>query len=94
MIVVSSLNNVFDPSNYTSAKYAFVGAARKKAIDSSSRGDDATLSPTRKTRMSPRRAQGNSPMSHNYCKTRRSKPTEENLESNNASDDSHNETKV
>ena len=74
----------------------FIGVARKKsAEENNSRGDDSTLSPTRKTRISPRRAQGNSPRSHDYCKTRRSRPTDEHPESNNASDDeSHNETKV
>ena len=73
-----------------------IGAARKKSVEeNNSRGDDSTLSPTRKTRISPRRAQGNSPRSHDYCKTRRSRPTDENPESNHASDDeSHNETKV
>ena len=74
----------------------FIGVARKKsAEENNSRGDDSTLSPTRKTRISPRRAQGNSPRSHDYCKTRRSRPTDEHPESNNASDDeSHNETKA
>ena len=79
-------------------KLFVAGAARKKLSEdeNNSIGIDANISPTRKTRMSPRRAQGgNSPISINCCETRRKRPSGENAESNNVSEDEkHNETKV
>ena len=79
-------------------KIISTGAARKKlsAEENDSLGNDDTISPTRKTRMSPRRAQGGtSPISINFCETRRNRRSGEIDESNNASEDeTHNETKV
>ena len=74
------------------------GATRKSfvEVDGETRGDDNKLSPTRTTRISPRRAQGRiSPMQTTDLRNRRGKHLREKIESTNVSEDeSHNEANV
>ena len=77
--------------------FILLGAARKHFSDvDGKRGDDNAISPTRTTRMSPRRAQGRtSPMPTADLRSRRGRHSTLNAETKNESEEGiHNASKV